>query len=98
MFIYLVTFIITLACIFLALEIVILTKKTLGKSYKLISLAAIIFALIILLKILSELGYVQDIENFNFLYLIFIVLFFDGLLFMKRLIRGIEEKKIQDKK
>ena len=95
MFIYFITFIIALACVYLALEIVILTKKTLDRSYKFVTLAAIVFAIIVLAKMLSELGYLDSSKNFNYLYLVFIILFFDSLIFMKRLIKNIEEKKVK---
>lgn len=94
MVVYLLIFLSSLICILYASEIVLLTGKALDRSYKFFLFASIVVAISSLIRLLNSFFFSIDEELIKYLDLVFIFLFLDGLIYMKRLIKVIEEEKI----
>ena len=90
MLIYFTIFILGLVCIFLSMQIVLLTKKTLDRSYKFFMFAAVVFSFTALLRFFNEAGIDIDENIVKYIDLLFVILFLDGLIFMSSLIKKLE--------
>ena len=93
MFIYLAAFVITLVSLLMTIEIVLLTKETLDRSYKFFMWASIVLTVVIGFRLLVAADIVLDNEYVKYLDFLYVLLFMDGLIYMRRLVKEIRKKK-----
>lgn len=88
---YFIIFLISTACVFIAMQILHLTKGLLDRAYRFFLLASIVLLVLMAIKVLNV-GEVIDfkVDYYQYFELAFALLFLDGLLSMRRVVRELE--------